>query len=285
MATANRYLEGIDVKKPSSINARRTLLLWIALILLFIAAYNLLTEPNDPRAPSRVEVTEPSPYVIPASAVGVVVVLLVAWLASRRTGARDRALNEATLATEERRFDAAIEQIRAMLGKNNARWDAYALLAAVAERRGDFVEADELLSIAHLKLAPKGKERFGNGTFLSLLDARRAFVLIASGNLEAGEALLRAPRSKDVHPHALALFVRAEALLLEHRGSREALATLLQNERALLESSLGILDRALLAMLEKSAAGTPRGRIDLDDFERGWIATVAPGTRALMEVA
>ncbi len=287
MQSSNRYLDGLDLKASPGPSPRKTLALWIVLILMFLAAYQLWVP--DPRERPHV----PAPVAAPARSTPIPVALLVGagsllfmGFYSRAARRPERKLAAAEFSLHEGRIDDAIALLRGLIEKNRVvRARALFLLGQCAERRGDFEEADAAY-LAAWHPATHTKMAFA-APFVSLVDARRAFVCVAAGRLDEGEALLRKTPSADAHPAAVALRTRAEALLLARRGDHAGLHALLARESEGVEGELTVPDRLLLEALHAASSGEGRsaalGRVDPD--ERRWIVRAAPQTAGLWEVA
>ena len=290
----NPYLDGLKPAPVASKHSpRKTLALWVLLIVMFIAIYNFVgssphsnhaTPDSDKTAVTLTESNVPFPFV---TILGSVVLLLLYGL-FRQGSKIDSDLNDAEIALQSDDVNGAIERIRVVLAnKVKLRARALYLLGECAERRGDFVEAEEVFREALAACGEGNKKTGARGTIASLVLPRQAFALIAVNRLDEGALILDARTAPDEHPNARALALRARALLLAKRRDTEGFRALISANFATIQNALAVRDRLLLRAIELTTNGTRQGALAgaIDPDERAWITRIAPETTVAVEAA
>jgi hypothetical protein len=296
------YLDGIPTVRTRRV--KRGLVLWLLLILMFVAIWQLLTSRSVDTAPSTAPYMAMQVYgegwdwtslAFGGAAFSALFVGVLA-LKTRRIGESMTEVRAAEAALLAEDYDRSVALARAWLMRaglqSQPAFNALLVLGACAEQRSSFADAEELFRRAQDCLPPT--------VGLSLRDqlgpfaaARRAFALAAMDRLDEAEALLAIPVSPVVLPAVRPLQVRATALVLAKRGMHRGLLELLHREHPLIRNTLSRRDKLLLrvlaahakAELEDTMRAAATDIVGVDDDLKPWLARIMPGAHPLREVA
>jgi hypothetical protein len=257
---SNRYLDGITFRgTPPRIAFG--LPLWFGLSAIFIALF----------------LDGPTWVVLIGGAVTLVAVVSLVR-ASRPGREVTDGLQKANLDRLRGRIDAAVERLRALLGRRLAPGVRATLLYALgecAEASGAFAEAADVYARGE-GLLRSGRRTIAHNQLLPMFGARRAFCLAACGLLEPADAALRSSDHKDGLPQASALASRAALLIATKRGLFADVEARVAGERALHRNAFGARDRAFTRVAAAIAHARLHGqgaRAPVADVElRDWMA-------------
>jgi hypothetical protein len=302
----NPYLAGVSPKGPRTV--RKILLLWVALIVMFLAIWQFLSPSPSARHTRRqvdddYELDErpaPSPplassVLTPMTILPASLVVIFVFFTLRVQVRRDARLRAAEAKLLDDDIGGAVADAQAVLQKAQQiqRYQALMILAQCAERRADFAEASDLFAQAAAALPNMLGANAVKMQVEPYTNARRAFALAAADRLDEAEAVLARPPTCEAPPGTYAFTVRAHAVVDSKRGRYTQLLNGLATAHAALRESLPLRDRLLLRIVAAHA------RISLADARRAaavgptlvdpalaaWIGRVVPRTLPLLEGA
>jgi hypothetical protein len=198
-----------------------------------------------------------------------------------------RANNDGVEALSLDRFDDAEAGFRRLVTVRHPRtFTALGLqnLATVALRRGELADG-AVLSRAALELLTRARTGPSAELFSGHIRANYAFALLANGEVDEAEAVLRPPPEPGALAKSEALLVRARALALVRRERWQDVADLLDQERSLLRNTL-TGDEAVLAevmgALARHRLDRPGPLVAVDDDERAFVTRILPGCEGVL---
>lgn len=276
-------------------NGKKTLLLWIFLVLFFVAVYRVLTPPGERvsrygRAAEETPVEQPaSSFAPPRDAPTRVGLLFIApGLAALMLflGRRQLRNSEAETDRHQRAQDAVLrgawdEALERMRGASSDAVLSFYELAHVAEARADFpalLVLSERGADVIKKVSPQHRSAYA--MLAHPLEADRVAALVALGRVN--EAQIHAKGDGLQHPCATArgraLLVRA--LVHSAAGERDAFHSFWREHRAELEATLTAPQRALAAVLVAHASG--HAPVAVPSEVRAWVLASAPHASAFV---
>lgn len=224
-----------------------------------------------------------------AACAGLAVLAVVAQtLALRSLWSRGvRANNDGVEALGLDRFDEAERGFRQLLTRRHPKsYTALGLqnLSTVAIQRGELQDG-ALLSRAAMEILSRTRPRATVELFAGHIRANYAFALLANGEIDEAEAVLRPAAEPGALAKSEALLVRARALALVRRERWEEAATLLAAERRLLRNTLTGDEAVLAEALEAWSLhhlSRPHLPIVVDDQERTFVTRILPGCEVVL---
>jgi hypothetical protein len=286
----SRYLLGVPEARAMK-RSKRTLVLWVLLVLLFLAIWQFLSP--APRARRQGPVREEQPLSALESAGialgGFTTFAGLVFLATRKRlfPAPDPLLDaESNLLHED--YDAAIAKARALLGRKDihTRVSAVVLLVRVAEMRADFAETIALCERAQGQLGTT------SGLYKDQMEPRVhahcAFALAALGRVDEAESALAKTDHPDAFPGTRQTAALARAVVLARRGKDAELLRHLASVRRSVKKAMSLRQRTLMRTLEAYAKSRlePAMRVagqTIDPDLRSWLAAVVPEVVLRME--
>jgi hypothetical protein len=278
--------------------AKRTLGLWLALVVMFGAFWTLFSQPSRaphvPHAP-HVNVTElVQPWYLSWWAASTLMVLLIASVIAwqlRKQRRISRALIQMRLDVargEEARAEASLGALAKSVFDSVA-GNAWLGLAQIAERRADFEKCIAACDSGLSRLARTASTRaMQSDIALPELVATRAFALAAQGRRDESDAE-RARLGVDYpsYPYAGRAHLRVSLAAAVRAGDLEAAAKIARTRSAdmpltlrddlLIDVVLAVVDGASTEELERI-----EGELRDDEKVRAWVDAVAPGLRDRM---
>lgn len=198
-----------------------------------------------------------------------------------------RANNDGVEALGLDRFDDAERGFRRLVTRRHPRsYTALGLqnLATVAIQRGELTDG-ALLSRAAMELLSRTRPRTAAEAFSGHIRANYAFALLANGEVDEAEAVLRAPPEPGALAKSHALLVRARALALIRRAQWQEALSLLDLEACLLRNAL-TGDESVLAEVMRAWClhhlAHPVTLVAVDDDERAFVTRILPGCDAVL---
>lgn len=214
-------------------------------------------------------------------------VLAQVVLLRRRWSRGVRANNDGVEALALDRFDDAERGFLQLVTVRHPRaFTALGLqnLATVALQRGE-LDDGALLSRAAMELLSRTRPRTTAELFAGHIRANYAFALLANGEVDEAEAVLRAPAEPGALAKSEALLVRSRALALVRRERWQDVADLLEKERSLLRNTL-TGDEAVLAEVMEALArqhlSCPTALVPVDDDEKAFVTRILPGCDSVL---
>lgn len=198
-----------------------------------------------------------------------------------------RANNDGVEALGLDRFDDAERGFRPLVtGRYPHSYAALGLqnLSTVALQRGELEDA-ALLARAAMEVLTKTRPRRTVELFAGHIRANYAFALLAHGEVDEAEAVLRAPAEPGAMAKSEALLVRSRALALVRRERWEDAAALLEAERKLLCNTMTGDESVLVATLQAWSLhhlGRPYVPVPTDDDEAAFVTRLLPGCEAVL---
>nr|AYM54442.1 hypothetical protein [Phaselicystis flava] len=285
-ATASAFA---PVKKKAS-GGGKTLVLWVLLILGFLAIWQFLSPDRPaghapPVSAPAVEETSAWITVIPSLFVLGVCTAFVAWAmwrSQKSTNALTAAMTRIALGDEAGGEQALVE----LAGRNEASTaaSAHAQLAALAERRGDLAAALAHTNQGLAKLTTEQLRAAFSDLLVPALIAERAFVFAAAGN--AADAAAEIEVLTQGYPSYATLAVARFRVALARKAREGDWAGAARVAAETGELAIGPRDELLadLARAAANAQGTSVAEVArleeelrVDVEARRWIEAVAPG--------
>ena len=293
LRAAQERLQGKNVKTPAAL-VRRTLGLWIVLILMFLAIWQFLSPGPPAPIPEEAATTPPGEMVtwiaavLPAVAGALPFLVLVLLIA--RNQRRVRGLS-ATLSAVARGDAGAEAQLQAFTRARQPLTvgQAHLHLARLAEQRADF---DAALSHCDSGVAAitagAGLRALAAATLLPDLLTERALVLAATDRAqEAGAEMAVVATTFPAYPFRAPAELRVALMARVRRGDLEGAARLVEGKSEdlqlpLRDETLADLVRAAVHPESAGAGELERLGEDLrDDAElRRWLEATAPSALA-----
>lgn len=291
MSPDDRYLQGLppvpSAAPAARTRSRKTVLLWLFLLLFFFAVYQVLTPERGDDAASPQQTTAQAPEAESTSSrvvralTPLLPVLLLGWLLlhtqrkANDTPPEDLLLDDA-LGRED--FDRVAALAREGLTEKTApgQWAArLTWLTRVALERGEWSAALSLAGRAEAALeapAPKpGKPRTELHAMVLLL---RAHAQLALSHFDAAEATLARLEGAGPFLQLENLQRLYRAVLLAGRGERQALRAYLEQHEVQMHDTLVASQRWVLVALTQWARGLAVGPV---------LAPLEPALRARAE--
>lgn len=258
------YLEPSDVDTPVRGAASTFFVVWIAVLVGFVAAWRLTS--NQPAA-------------IALFVIGCGAAILIAVIVRTRSAHGLAELQKSIeLARLRERAEETITRARSLLRtKLTAYTRAQVLLSlgACAETEGDFPEAAAIFVHAEGALRAAPMAGMVRNQLLAVIAARRAFAHAACGDLARARQTLASAHVPDGLPAALAFARRAELVIVAREGVRGELAALLAKSETLLRNALTWRDRALVHVMKRMAmGGAQNDHLELEPELRAWVIAV-----------
>jgi hypothetical protein len=275
----------------SSFSAKRTFVIWVVLILMFVSIYSMFTDANTDASraappPPAASSSSPLTY-LPLIAVPMFLGLM--WINGRRAQRCNADLAEGLVALSQRRFDEAVRSLAATARKYRQNlWAgpiAHYHLATAHIQRGELDVAEDLLTRV---------ERWAGlayGTDARLLAAiGLAQVFGLRGDVDAARRWL--DEAKRRHQRAVnavlfrPLVTWAEVLVLVREERHRDALDLIDSARAELDSTVACAQMRELWLVEAFAAwrmSDPRGAATPEALVRRALPA-APGEHAALVV-
>lgn len=225
------------------------------------------------------------------AALGAVLATIAVFVAMRTWWSRGvRANNDGVEALSLDRFDDAERGFRSIVTRRHPRsYTALGLqnLSTVALQRGEIEDA-AILARAAMEILSRSRPEKSAELVSGHVRANYAFALLASGEVDEAEAVLRAPAEPGALAKSEALLVRSRALALVRREKWQEAADLLAAEKRLLRNTL-TGDEAVFAEVMLAFVGQRLGHtwspVAVDDDERAFVTRILPGCEAVLTPA
>jgi tetratricopeptide (TPR) repeat protein len=225
------------------------------------------------------------------AALGAVLATLGLFVALRTWWSRGiRANNDGVEALSLDRFDEAERGFRSIVTRRHPRsYTALGLqnLSTVALQRGEIEDA-AILARAALEILSRSRPHQTAELVSGHVRANYAFALLASGEVDEAEAVLRAPAEPGALAKSEALLVRSRALALVRREQWQEALDLLTAEKRLLRNTLtgdeAVFAEAMLALVRERLGHSP-SPIAVDDDERAFVTRIVPACASVLTTA